>query len=101
MAKHVIETVMFGVEEGVSREEFVAAAAAMTPFLEAQPGFLRRRLSCTEDGTWIEHIEWEDMSSAKHAASLIGEAPEAADFVKSIVGPSVKMMHSELEFSLK
>ena len=99
MAKHVIETVVFKLEADVSKEDFVASAFAMKPFLEAQPGFVHRRLSCAEDGTWIEHIEWAGMDAAKGAAAAIGNAPEAASFVKAINGPSVKMMHSDVEVS--
>jgi len=56
MSKNVIETVTFRLNDDVSRDEFVAAAKDMNAWVEARPGFLYRRLSCTEDGTWIEHI---------------------------------------------
>lgn len=100
MAQHVIETVTFKLNAGVSHADFVAAAEGMGAWIQAQPGFLRRRLSCTEDGTWIEHVEWADMDAAKAAAASIGDAPGNAAFLSAIEGPSVTMMHSALEVSL-
>ena len=100
MAQHVIETVMFKLNAGENAAGFVEAAKAMGSWVQSQPGFLHRRLSCTEDGTWIEHIEWSDMEAAQAAAAQIGAEPGNADFLKAIDGPTVKMMHSHLEVTL-
>jgi hypothetical protein len=97
MPKNVIETVTFELNKGVSRDDFVAAARDMNAWVEAQPGFLQRRLSCTADGTWIEHIQWTDMDAAKAAAAEIGKTPGNASFLSAIKGQTVQMMHSELE----
>lgn len=100
MQKNVIETVTFKLNDGVNRDDFVTAAKAMTAWIEARPGFLHRRLSCTTDGTWIEHVQWADMTAAKAAASEIGKAPSNADFLSAINGPTVQLMHSELEVAV-
>ena len=97
MSKNVIETVTFKLNDGVSRAEFVAAARDMNAWVQARPGFVHRRLSCTEDGTWIEHIQWENMDAAQAAAAEIGKAPGNATFLSAINGPSVQLMHSDLE----
>lgn len=97
MSKNVIETVTFKLNEGVIREDFVAAAKNMSVWIEGRPGFMHRRLSCTDDGTWIEHVQWEDMDAAKAAAAEIGKASGNADFLSAINGPTVQLMHSELE----
>ncbi|WP_430448719.1 antibiotic biosynthesis monooxygenase family protein [Rhodophyticola sp.] len=97
MSKNVIETVTFKLNDDVSREDFIAAAQEMSPWVEARPGFMHRRLSCMEDGTWIEHIQWQDMDAAKAAAAEIGKAPSNANFLSAINGPTVQLMHSELE----
>ena len=97
MSKHVIETVTFKLNEGVSREDFVAAAKRMSPWVVARRGFMSRRLSCTEDGTWIEHIQWKDMDAARAAAAEISKEPGNADFLFAINGPTVQLTHSELE----
>jgi len=97
MSKNVIETVTFRLNDDVSRDEFVDAAKDMNAWVEARPGFLYRRLSCTEDGTWIEHIQWTDMDAAKAAAAEISKAPGNARFLSAINGQTVQLLHSELE----
>ena len=98
--KHVMETVTFKLNEGTTREEFAAAAMGMNDWVAAQPGFVRRRLSCTDDGTWVEQIEWASMDDAKGAASKIGKEPGNTPFLKAIDGPSAKLMHSEVEVAI-
>ncbi len=97
MSKNVIETVTFKLNEGVSRDEFIAAANDMNAWVEAQAGFMQRRLSCTEDGVWIEQIQWADIDTAKAAAAEISKAPGNAIFLSAIDGPTVQLIHSELE----
>ena len=100
MAEHVIETVTFRILDGVSQAEFLAAAQQATSFMAARPGFLRRRLSCEDNGTWIEHVEWASMADAKAAAAAIGADEHARAFVRAIDGPSVKISHSDLKVSV-
>jgi hypothetical protein len=100
MSKPIIETVTFKLNEGVSHEDFVAAAQVMSAWVEARQGFIHRRLSCAEDGTWIEHIHWENMSAATAAAAELGNAPNNANFLSAIDGPTVQLTHSELEVAI-
>lgn len=100
MSKHVIETVTFRLTDGVSEEQFLEAAEQATAFMTARPGFLRRRLSCEDNGTWIEHVEWANMENAKAAAAEIGGNKHAQAFLRAIDGPSVKISHSKLKVSV-
>lgn len=100
MSNAIIETVTFKLNEGVSQDAFVAAAKGMNAWVAARPGFVHRRLSCTEDGIWIEHIQWQDMPSAKAAAAEIGKAPGNADFLSAIDGKTVQLTRSELEVAI-
>lgn len=100
MTKHVIETVTFKLNDGVTREEFSQAAKAMNDFVTSRPGFVARRLSCGADGEWIEHIEWADMDAAKGAAAAIGSVEGNKPFLSAINGSTVTMRHSELEVSV-
>ncbi|HEU4405995.1 MAG TPA: hypothetical protein VFS43_12075 [Polyangiaceae bacterium] len=100
MKKHVIETVTFRGKDGVAESEFLAAAERATAFMTACAGFLRRRLSRQNDGTWIEHVEWASLEDAKAAAAAIGTDERARAFVRAIDGPSVAMAHSELAISV-
>ena len=100
MTKHVIETVTFRLEDGVSKEAFLDAIACSTDFVTSRSGFVSRRLSCAADGSWIEHIEWETMADAKGAAAAIGQAASVRPFLACINGPSARLTHSELEVSV-
>ena len=100
MSKHVMETVTFKLNEGATREAFAAAAQGMNDWVAAQPGFVRRRLSCTDDGTWVEQIEWASMDDAKAAAAKIGKEPGNAPFLQAIDGPSVSLTHSVVEVAI-
>jgi hypothetical protein len=100
MTKHTIETVTFKLIDGISREDFAKDAEAITDFARRQPGFVSRRLSCSDDGLWIEHVEWETLDAAKAAAAQIGQEPTLAVCMKAIDGPSVVLHHTTLEISV-
>ena len=100
MAKRVIETVVFKLNDGVSRTDFVAAAQAVNSFVAAQPGFIARRLSCGADGEWVDHVEWADMSAAQAAADNISQVEDNRPFLAAIDGRSVIVRHTELEVSV-
>lgn len=100
MNKHVIETVTFRINADVSREAFKQAAEAINRFVTARPGFVARRLSCAEDGLWIEHIEWADKQSALDAAAALGQDQVSHAFLSAIDGPTVRMHHAELQVSI-
>lgn len=100
MKHHTIETVTFRLEDGVTRAQFLETVDMSTDFVRSQPGFIARRLSCAEDGTWIEHIEWESLETAQAAASTISHAESVKPFLKCINGPSAKLTHSQLEISV-
>ena len=101
MPNPIIETVLFRLEDSVSREDFMATVPGSTAFMEDAPGWVARRLSCGKDGQWIEHVEWESMDAAKAAAARIGSDDRTAAFVKCINGPSVQMHHTELLVKLR
>jgi hypothetical protein len=100
MDEHVIETVIYKLQDGVSEEHFLQAAREATNFMTSTPGFIRRRLSCGEDGTWYEHVEWASMANAKAAAEAIDKDERARAFMSVIDGPSVRINHSELKISV-
>ncbi len=100
MTKHVIETVTFRLNDGVSREKFTKHATAMNDFVTSRDGFIARRLSCSEEGEWIEHIEWADMDAAKGAAAEIGKTDGNRPFLSAINGATVTVQHTELEVSV-
>jgi hypothetical protein len=100
MTKHTMETVTFKLNKGVSAEDFSTAATAITAYASGLSGFVMRRLSCTEDGLWIEHIQWETLADAQAAAAGIGSEASLADCMGMIDPETVAMYHSTLEISV-
>lgn len=100
MTKHTIETVSFKLNEGVSRESFIESAEAINDFVAKRDGFISRRLSCNDDGLWIEHIEWATLEAAMSAASEIGNEPSLEPCMKAIDGSSVRLHHTTLEITV-
>lgn len=96
----IIECVLFKLNDGVTKEEFISAAEKSNQFVASQPGFVTRRLSCSEEGQWLDHIEWQSMESAKNAAEKIGSDESALPFISLIDGPSVSMFHLGLEVAV-
>ena len=96
MSNPIIESVKFRLEDGVTREEFLATVPGSTAFMQDAPCWVARRLSCGEDGTWIEHVEWESLESAEAAADRIMSDERTAAFLRCIHGPSIEMHHTEL-----
>lgn len=100
MAQHVMETVLFSLVPGTDPGAFLKLAEAVTAYLNRCPGFVSRRLSCIEDGRWIDQVEWEDMNTAKAAADGFYSDPGNAEFLQAIHTPSINFMHSTLEISV-
>lgn len=100
MTSHIIETVTFKLNDGVSHEQFLKAAQALNAFVESRTGFVARRLSCSAEGLWIEHIEWADMDAAKGAAAAIGSVEANRPLLSAIDGASVAVHHSALEIAV-
>ena len=94
MTTPVLEIAEF--RTSVETTDFVAAAEAITPWLAAQPGFRARRLAETEDGAWIDCVEWEDIESAKSAADRIMESEAASAFMAGIDFSSLTMRHARI-----
>lgn len=100
MSAHVMETVQFSLVDGVSESAFMRAAEQSKVFVSACSGFIARRLSRSEDGVWLEQIEWASMQDAKAANAAISDAPDAVAFLKLIDGASVIVRHSELKIGV-
>ena len=96
---HTMETVTFRLNENVTREEFTAAAREATETIRTFDGFVARRLSVSDEGLWIEQIEWRTLDDAKAAAARIGSETALRPFLSAIDGPSATMHHSTLEVS--
>ncbi|MEM8633103.1 MAG: hypothetical protein AAGF74_17915 [Pseudomonadota bacterium] len=96
----VAEIVTFSLAEGVSPAEFLGRAKTTEAFVRAAPGFLRRRLTQSEDGTWTDYVEWNSLAEAKAAAEALVSDPAMAPFLQAVDPASVSMRHETLLWAL-
>ncbi len=101
MNDRVIELVSFKLAEGVTSEDFLASIQPTNIFLQTRNGFIRRHLSHNEDGSWLEHIEWETMKDAKDASEALMAEESCHPMMACIEMESVKMSHNQLMISLE
>ncbi|MEO0391258.1 MAG: hypothetical protein AAF218_10010 [Pseudomonadota bacterium] len=91
------EIVTFRLAEGTDTQAFLAAAQAMTPFLQSTGAYLGRALSVDQDGLWTDHITWTDHSAALAAAEQMMTRPEGGAFMAHIDPGSVTMRHAAVQ----
>lgn len=99
MTHPIIETVSFKLTDGVTESAFRAEIPASTAFIKARPGFRARRLSCGEDGRWLDHIEWASMEAAQSASEAFMQEQSLMGFAQCIDMESAEMRHQALELS--
>ena len=77
MEGKVVELVVYKLNEGVSRDQFLGTNGAVSTWISKQPGFISRDLSYDSEGDrWIDVIWWESMEQA-HAASEKSQTSES------------------------
>ncbi|PQP83744.1 hypothetical protein C0Q44_03390 [Paenibacillus sp. PCH8] len=91
----VLELVMFRLKADTDPKQFIAAAGILEQLLANQiPGFVRRSLLCTEDGTsWTDLISWKDMQSAVSALKQLPATVEFKNFASMIDPQDMVMRH--------
>jgi hypothetical protein len=92
----VLELVVFKLNDGVSREQFLGTVGAVSTWISRQPGFISRELSYDAEGDrWIEVIWWKSMEDA-HAAAELAMASESCGPMFALIDMgSTLMAHSE------
>jgi hypothetical protein len=80
----------------VTDPAFLDAARATGVLLDAEPGFLSRRLSRGADGSWTDHVVWAGRTEAEAAAARIMSAPAARPFLMAIDPASIAMRHEPI-----
>ncbi len=95
----VAEIVTFRLVPGTAEAPFLAAAAAAQAWLTSAPGFLSRRLSRGEDGTWTDHVAWASRTDALAAADAFPSDPRTEAFLRCIDMKSLAMRHDRLALS--
>jgi hypothetical protein len=96
--KQAVEVVVFRPLGGVSQDVLETAARGLTPILRAMPGFVSREFAKSEDGQYVDIVNWADMESAKHAAEVAMSIPACLEFFKLIDPSQMNMMHFHKQF---
>lgn len=92
----VLEVVTFRLVAGPTHDQFLAAARATEAPLRRQPGFLARRLTLAEDGTWTDLVAWASLPQAQAAATAMMAEPAFQPFMAMIDRDSIQMRHDRI-----
>ncbi len=94
MKGKVLELVVYKLEEGVSREQFLGTNGAVSTWISTQPGFISRDLVYDSDGDrWVDVVWWETMDQA-HAASELAMTSQACQPMFALIEmESALMLH--------
>lgn len=97
----VIEIVRYRIKPGTTEAQAVTAWEKSQSFAKAQPGFLARRVAVTEDGNWIDEVEWKSLEDANAAAKAFNPEtyPELMDLMAVLDETSMTMTHYTLQGS--
>ncbi|WP_299421567.1 hypothetical protein [uncultured Shimia sp.] len=97
----VIEIVRYRLKSGTTTEQAVAAWEKSQSFAKAQTGFLGRRIAVTQDGDWIDEVEWATMEDAQKAGKAFDPAryPELLDLVAILDTSAMTMTHYTVQAS--
>lgn len=77
-ADHVVELVVFGLRDGVTRDEFLGTVAAASDWIRTQPGFVADQLYSAGEDRWIEIVRWKTLGDAEAAARAAENDPACA-----------------------
>jgi hypothetical protein len=92
----VLELVVFKLNEGVSREQFLGTNDAVSTWISKQPGFISHELLYDAEGDrWIELAWWKTMENAHAAAELAMTSESCAPMFSLIDMESALMLHGE------
>jgi hypothetical protein len=93
-AGKILELVVYKLDEGVSREQFLATNDATSVWIGNQPGFISRELVYDADGDrWVDVIWWETMEDARAAADLSLTSEACSPMFALIDMESALMLH--------
>ena len=92
----VVELAIFKVKEGVSRDELLETADAVSEWAKRQPGFISRDLTYSpESDTWIDVVWWDSMDAAHKASEVAMTSDSCAPMFSLIDLEGTQMIHGE------
>ena len=95
-ARKALELVVFKLNEGVSREQFLGTHDPVSAWVAQQPGFVSRDLAYdAEEDRWIDILWWNTMEDARAAAERALASESCAPMFGLIDMESTLMAHGE------
>ena len=92
----VLELVVYKLNEGVSREQFLGTNDAVSAWISKQSGFISRDLVYDGEGDrWVDVVWWETIESAQTAAELAMSSTSCSPMFALIDMESALMLHGE------
>jgi len=88
-----VEIVMYRVRPGVGDDQIIALSDIMQTDVERFPGYIGRRLLKSEDGLWLDIVDWASMEEALNAATQFSTFPAAQQFGELADVENVAMYH--------
>ena len=94
-AGKVLELVVYKLNEGVSREQFLGTNGAVSTWISKQPGFISRELVYDSEGDrWVDVVWWATMAQA-HEASQAAMTSESCQAMFALIDmESALMLHA-------
>jgi heme-degrading monooxygenase HmoA len=89
-----VEVALFRLRPGVDEATFLRASAAMAPAVRAFGGFRRRTLYKSEDGRWVDLVDWDSLADAQRAAEAALTSPACQPFLALIDDADEVMIHA-------
>jgi len=96
MTQCIAEIVRFKTISGTDESTFLNAAQEASAFLQTCPGFIRRCLSKSDDGEWLDHVEWRSLSDAENAAQLFPSQAGLLAFMTAIDAETIEFRHAPI-----
>ena len=90
----VLELVVYTLNEGVSRDDFLGTNDAVSSWIRKQPGFISRELVHDPEGDrWVDVVWWESLEQARAASELAMTSESCAPMFALIDMESALMLH--------
>jgi hypothetical protein len=95
-AGKILELVVYTLNEGVSREQFLGTNGPVSAWISEQPGFISRDLVYDGEGDcWVDVVWWETLEAAHAAAQLSTTSESCTPMFALIDMESALMLHGE------
>ena len=96
MEAKTIEVVTFELKDGISKEEASSRLKALNELIKDFDGFIKRSISCNEEGKWVDIVYWTSKELAMKAASEVSKNGRASKLFEIIDEKSIQMNHYQI-----